>query len=257
VTAVESIIEGFETYGRQLLVAATGAGKTQIFCEVIRRMHPAKSLVLCHREELIDQARRRLDSFGIAAQVEQADYRADNDVQAVVASVQTLMRDDRLTRWRPDQFGIVVADEAHRAMSDSWQKVLRYFDRSACVLGASATPERSDKRNLGQYFENIAYEIGLLDLIRQNWLASIQVKTVPLQIDLDGCRTTAGDYNAEDVGHALEPYLERIASVLHEYRHRKILVFLPLISISEQLARLCRLFAPCQPQPFLIELLDQ
>ncbi len=241
VDAVESIIEGFESYGRQLLVAATGAGKTQIFCEVIRRSQPKRSLVLCHREELIDQARRRLDSFGIAAEVEQADCRANDNSPAVVASVQTLMRDDRLTRWRPDHFGLVVADEAHKAMSDSWQKVLRYFDRSARVLGASATPERSDKRNLGQYFENIAYEVGLLDLIRQNWLAPIQVKTVPLQIDLEGCRTTAGDFNADDVGHALEPYLERIASVLYEHRHRKVLVFLPLVSISKDLARLCRL----------------
>ena len=238
--AVESIVDGFRTYNRQLLVAATGAGKTQIFCEVIRRSQPKKSLVLCHREELIAQACRRLDAFGISAEVEQADCRAKDNAPAVVASVQTLMRDDRLTRWSPDHFELVVADEAHKSISDSWQKVLRYFDQSARVLGASATPERSDKRNLGRYFENIAFEIGLLDLIKQNWLAPIQVKTVPLQIDLDGCRTTAGDWNAEDVGHALEPYLERIASVLYEHRHRKTLVFLPLIAISQQLAKLCR-----------------
>ena len=241
IAAVEAISEGFRTYNRQLLVAATGAGKTQIFCEVIRRSQPGKALVLCHREELVEQARRRLETFGIKADVEQGDAHATPDAPAVVASVQTLMRDTRLTRWRPDHFGMVVADEAHRAMSDSWQKVLQYFDESARVLGASATPERSDKKSLGRYFENIAYEIGLLDLIRQNWLAPIQVKTVPLQIDLGDCRTTAGDWNAEDVGHALEPYLERIASVLYEHRHRKILVFLPLIAISQQLARLCRL----------------
>lgn len=241
VEARNAIVAGFESYRRQLLVAATGAGKTQIFCEVIRQSQPGKALVLCHREELIDQARRRLESFGIVAEVEQADCRASMDAPAVVASVQTLMRDDRLGRWSKDHFGLVVADEAHKAMADSWQKVLRYFDSSARVLGASATPERSDYRNLGRYFENIPFEIGLLDLIRQKWLAPIKVKTVPLQIALDGCRTTAGDYNAEDVGHALEPYLERIASVLYEHRHRKILVFLPLVSISQDLARLCRL----------------
>jgi len=127
--AREAIIEGFSSYRRQLLVAATGAGKTQIFCDVIRRLQPRKSLVLCHREELVEQARRRLESFGIAAEVEQADCRASADAPAVVASVQTLMREDRLSQWNPDHFGMVVADEAHKAMADSWQKVLRYGRR--------------------------------------------------------------------------------------------------------------------------------
>ena len=59
-------------------------------------------------------------------------------------------------------------------------------------------------------------------------------------MDLGGVRTTAGDYNADDLGHALEPYLEQIADVLAEHRHRKTLVFLPLIAVSKQFAELCR-----------------
>src|SRR5207244_2272008 len=50
---------------------------------------------------------------------------------------------------------------------------------------------------------------------------------------------TAGDYNSQDLGHAIEPYLERIANVLMEHPHRKILVFLPLISLSRDFAALC------------------
>jgi superfamily II DNA or RNA helicase len=152
-----------------------------------------------------------------------------------------LAREQRRNRWPRDHFGLVVVDESHHALSASYTSVLSHFDPFARVLGVTATPDRGDRKSLGRYFENIAYEVGLLDLIRQNWLAPIKVKTVPLEIDLDGCRTTAGDYNAEDVGHALEPYLERIASVLHEHRHRKILVFLPLVSISKDLAKICRL----------------
>jgi superfamily II DNA or RNA helicase len=238
--AVDLIQAGFGEFERQLLVAATGAGKTQIFCETIRLHQPGKSLVLCHREELIGQAARRLESFGIPAEVEMAGSRASLDAPAVVGSVQSLMGDCRLSRWPRDHFDLVVADEAHRAMSDSWQKVLRYFDGTARVLGVSATPERSDKRHLGKYFQNIPYEIGLLDLVNQGWLSPIKVKTVPLKVDLRGVRTTAGDYSADDLGHALEPYLERIADVLVEHRCRKTLVFLPLIAVSERFAAICR-----------------
>jgi superfamily II DNA or RNA helicase len=108
------------------------------------------------------------------------------------------------------------------------------------VLGVSATPDRGDKQNLGRYYQNIACEVTLLDLIQQGWLAPIKVKTVPLGMDLGAVRTTAGDFNADDLGHALEPYLERIADVLVEHRHRKTLVFLPLISVSERFAAICR-----------------
>jgi superfamily II DNA or RNA helicase len=108
------------------------------------------------------------------------------------------------------------------------------------VLGVSATPERSDKRHLGKYFENIPYEIGLLDLVKQGWLSPIKVKTVPLGVDLRGVSTSHGDYSADDLGHALEPYLEQIADVLVEHRHRKTLVFLPLIAVSKRFAEICR-----------------
>jgi superfamily II DNA or RNA helicase len=236
--AAESIMSGFGEFRRQLLVAATGAGKTQIFCEVARRMQPKRSLILCHREELIDQAARRLASFGIAAEVEMADRQASLDAPAVVGSVQTLMRDTRLNRWPRGHFGLVVADEAHHATSDSWQKVLGYFDTR--ILGASATPERSDKRELGKFFENIAYEIGLLDLVKQGWLSPIRVKTVPLGLDLRAARTVAGDYNAEDLGDIIAPQLGKIVEVLREYRHRKTIVFLPLIRLSQLFTGLCR-----------------
>jgi type I site-specific restriction endonuclease len=66
------------------------------------------------------------------------------------------------------------------------------------------------------------------------------VKTVPLKLDLRGVRTTAGDYSADDLGHAVLPYLPQIAEVLREYRHRKTIVFLPLIRVSKMLAEMCR-----------------
>ena len=237
--ASEAIMSGFGEFRRQLLVAATGAGKTTVFCEVVRRLQPERSLILCHREELIDQAARRLESFGIAAEVEMADRKASLDAPAVVGSVQTLMRDNRLKRWPRGHFGLVVADEAHHATSDSWQKVLWYFDTR--TLGASATPERSDKRELAKYFENIAYEVGLLDLVKQGWLSPIRVRTIPLGLDLRGARTVAGDYNAEDLGEIIEPQLGKIVEVLaKDYRHRKTIVFLPLVSLSQLFARMCR-----------------
>ena len=239
--AKQDIHAGFREFGRQLGVMPTGSGKTVLFSRLAEDYQPRRTLILAHREELITQAVDKLAvATGIEAQVEMGDERASLDAPVVVASVQTLMRETRRDRWPRNHFGLVVVDEAHHTLADSYLNTLRHFHDHAKVLGVSATPDRGDKQNLGRYYQNIACEVTLLDLIQQGWLAPIKVKTVPLGMNLDSVRTTAGDFNADDLGHALEPYLERIADVLVEHRHRKILVFLPLIAVSERFAALCR-----------------
>lgn len=239
--AKQDIHKGFEEFDRQLGVLPTGAGKTILFSALARDLQPQRTLILAHREELIFQAVDKLrTSTGIQAEVEMGEDRASLDAPVVVASVQTLMREPRRSRWPRDHFGLVVVDEAHHTLADSYLNTLRHFHDHAKVLGVTATPDRGDKKNLGRYFENIACEITLLDLIKQAWLSPIRVKTVPLQVDLRGVRTSAGDFSADDLGHALEPYLEQIADVLVEHRHRKTLVFLPLIRVSQLFADICR-----------------
>ena len=240
VAAHEAIQRGFAEYQRQLLVLPTGGGKTVVLAHLAATHQPRRTLVLAHREELITQAVDKIRAVtGLIPEVEMADYRASLHAPVVVASVQTLVRSSRRERWPREHFGLVVVDEAHHSLADSYLNTLRYFDENAFVLGVTATPDRGDKKNLGRYYQNIPYEVTLLDLVQQNWLAPIRVKTVPLEIDLDDVGTTAGDYNAKDLGHAIEPYLERIADVLAEHSDRKVLVFLPMIALSRDFAALC------------------
>ncbi|MBX7210178.1 MAG: DEAD/DEAH box helicase [Verrucomicrobiaceae bacterium] len=240
--AIEAITHGFQDYQKQLATKPTGAGKTVVFASLAAHYQPKHALILAHREELIDQAVDKImRTTGLEADVEMASSKASLHAPVVVASVQTLMREQRRSRWPRDHFGLIVVDEAHHTLADSYLGTLRYFDQNAFVLGVTATPDRSDKRTLSAYYENVAFEITLLDLIKQGYLSPIQVKTVPLRINLDGVRTVAGDYSADDLGHALDPYLEEIARLLAtEHRHRKLLVFLPLISCSRKFAAFCR-----------------
>lgn len=240
--AMHAITRGFENYQRQLAVKPTGSGKTIMFAALAAHYQPRRTLVLAHREELIDQAVDKIArTTGLQADVEMAESRASHEAPVVVASVQTLMRESRRSRWPRDHFGLIVVDEAHRTLGESYLTTLSYFDRNAFVLGTTATPDRADQRSLAGYFQNIAFEITLLELIKQGYLSPIKVKTVPLRIDLEGVRTVAGDYSADDLGHALDPYLEEIARLLaQDHRRRKMLVFLPLISCSKKFAALCR-----------------
>lgn len=224
---------------RTLLVLPTGTGKTVVFASVIADAVRAgkRALVLAHRGELLDQAADKIRAVtGMECSVEKAGQTARGTWNFVtIGSVQTLMRESRLKEVPPDRYGVVVVDEAHHALSDSYQRVLAHF-AGADVLGVTATPDRGDRRNLGRYFESIAYEYTMPQAVRDGYLCPIEAQTIPLTLDITGVKQSNGDFAAGDLGSALNPYLEQIADEMLAAgcRERRTVVFLPLIATSQK-----------------------
>ena len=237
--AVDSVLhEWNEGKKRTMVVMATGTGKTIVFAKVTENRVRVgdKVLVLAHRGELLDQASDKIyKATGLRSSVEKAEQSCLGTWnRVVVGSVQTLMRDKRLSMFPPDYFGTIIVDEAHHAVSDSYQHVLNHFP-DANVLGVTATPDRSDMRNMGTYFESLAYEYGMAKAIKDGYLCKIMAQTIPLNIDIRGVGMSAGDYKASDLGSALDPYLEQIATEMEKYcKGRKTIVFLPLVATSQK-----------------------
>ncbi len=223
---------------RTLLVLPTGTGKTIVFAKLIedRVRKGERGLVLAHRGELLDQAADKLmQATGLGCAVEKAEQSClDSWYRVTVGSVQTLMREKRLEQFPPDYFKFVVVDEAHHCLADSYQRVLDHF-KTANVLGVTATPDRGDMKNLGQYFESLAYEYTLPKAIKEGYLCPIKAQTIPIKLDMTGVGISAGDFKAADIGTALEPYLYQIADEMVKCASdRKIVVFLPLVKTSQK-----------------------
>lgn len=227
-----------EGHNKTLLVLPTGTGKTIVFASVAERCvrDGSRVLILAHRGELLEQAQDKLfRSTGLRSAVEKAeDSSLGSWFRVTVGSVQTLMREKRLAKFSPDHFGHIIIDEAHHCLSDSYQRVLEHF-AGAKVLGVTATPDRGDMRNLGQYFESLAYEYSLPRAIRDGFLCPIKAQTIPLRLDLSGVGIQSGDFKAGDLGTALDPYLYQIADEMANYcQGRKTVVFLPLVKTSKK-----------------------
>ena len=239
---VDDVCAGFEQHRKQLIVIPTGGGKTIVFSSLAKKWaeEGSKTLILAHREELIDQAIDKIwRATGVEAEKEKASEYAGKDAQVVVASVQSLMRERRRSIWDADHFDFIVVDEAHHILADSYRGILDHFG-NARVLGVTATPDRGDKKDLGKFFESLAFEISLLELINKNYLSRIKIKTVPIQIDLSGVKTVGGDYDVGELGSSLERYLHEIARAIKEHASfRKTLIFLPLIKTSLAMAEIC------------------
>lgn len=225
-------------YLRTLLVLPTGCGKTIVFSRIIEDMvrTGSRCLILAHRGGLLEQA---ADKLYRAAKLRCAVEKAEESClgswyRVVVGSIQSLMREKRLSQFSEDYFDVIVVDEAHHVLSDSYQRVLERFG-GAKVLGVTATPDRGDMRNLGQYFEHLAYEYKLPQAIREGYLCPIKAVTIPLKLDLSGVGVQAGDFKSADIDTALDPYLHQIAAEMRGYcQGRKTVVFLPLVKTSQK-----------------------
>ena len=223
---------------RTLLVLPTGTGKTVVFSaiteEVVRE--GARVLIMAHRGELLEQAADKLKKFtGLGCAVEKADETCLNSwFRVVVGSVQSLMRENRLSKFPSDYFDYIIIDEAHHVLSDSYQRVLDHFC-NAKILGVTATPDRGDMKNLGQFFESLAYQYSLPAAIRDGYLSKIKAITIPLKLDISAVSQQNGDFKASEIGTALDPYLEQIAEqMLVHCKNRKTVVFLPLVKTSQK-----------------------
>ena len=240
--ARQAIHEKWETTDKTLLVLPTGTGKTIVFSKVVedRVRRGSRALILAHRGELLDQASDKLKkSTGLSCAVEKAEHRSLGSFFPVtVGSVQTMMQQARLDEFPDDYFSTIIVDEAHHCISDSYQRVLTHFP-NAKVLGVTATPDRGDMRNLGEYFEDIAYEYTLPQAIKEGYLCPIKAQTIPLRLDLSGVGVQAGDFKAGDIGTALDPYLRQIAKEMAAAcKDRKTVVFLPLIKTSQKFCQM-------------------
>lgn len=218
--AVAAVREHWREWDRELLVMATGTGKTRTAKAIIEdRLHEGPVLFIAHRDELLQQA---ASTFGGAGMIK-ADV---TDLREVtVGSIQTLARRPRY------DFGTVVVDEAHHCVSESYRKVLDDY-AGAKVLGLTATP---DRKGLGDVFDGVAFEYGLRDAVRDGYLSPIVARTVPIDIDMTNVRIKAGDFEVNAVAETLRPYLPEIARAIRAFASdRKTLVFLPLVAIAQE-----------------------
>lgn len=242
--AVEAVESGYKRgISRPLVALPTGTGKTIVFGEIIRRRRAGRSLVLAHRNELIDQAEKKIRLINPAANIGIVKAERDeHEAPIVLASVQTLAMPWRLARISAD-FDTIVVDEAHHATADTYIKVLEHVGAFSAggplTLGVTATPERADGTPLGDVWQEIVYSADILKMIRTRYLADLRAVRVHLEADLDEVHTRAGDLIASELAdalraanaprHAVEAYLEHASG-------RKTLIFTPTVALAHDMA---------------------
>lgn len=235
---------------RTAAVLPTGAGKTVMFAEIVRRHRAAnptrRALVIAHRRELIDQAASKIRDVApdLGVGVVMAER---NQVTApvVVASVQTLggERGERRRRMIRD-VGLVVVDECHHAVASTYLDVLGHFgamDGTTPAVGVTATLSRGDEAALGDVWTSVAYQRDISWMITRGYLVrprGIHVEVADL--DLSRVKRSGGDYRDGDLGEAIENSMapELIAKAWLEHAQtgagpRPTILFAPTVASAQ------------------------
>lgn len=239
---------------RQVIVLATGTGKTVIFSQLppLVKAKGKKTLILAHREELLEQAKQKLLAVDptLKVGVEQGTNKIEEDVDVVIASVATIGRagSKRIEKFNPDDFGLIIVDECHHVAATTYINVFRYFGvykqefpntKGKVLLGVTATPNRSDHVGLDQIFDEITFNYSLIQGIREGHLSNISAYTVKTDTDISQVSTSMGDFSDKELSDAVNND-RRNKLIVDSYRdiapHSKALVFTASVEHAKELS---------------------
>lgn len=234
---------------RPLVSLPTGTGKTIVFAELInQRASQGRSLILAHREELLEQAQAKVGIVNpnLSTGLIKAESN-DLDRDVLIASIQTLSRPGRLAQL-PSNIATLIIDEAHHSAADSYRLVLENLgsfreDNPPLTLGVTATPERLDRKNLKDIFQAVVYQKNILEMIMAGYLSDLRALQVKLDIDFNKLRVADGDFIEKELSQAMleaqVPVL--IAEKVTKYASdRKTIIFAPNVDLAYKVAKCCQ-----------------
>jgi superfamily II DNA or RNA helicase len=189
---------------RVMLQLATGGGKTVLFSALAREFTTKGEgvLVLAHREELLTQAREKLESVTkLPVGIIKAGHPVNPLFPVQVASVQTLTRRKHLP-----EAALVICDEAHHSCSQSYAKIFEHYNR-AYILGVTATPARIDGQGFKFLYDALVLGPSVAELIKASHLCRFKLFAAQNAIKTTGVKTIGGDFNQRSLAEAVNTAL--------------------------------------------------
>ena len=247
--ALLRIRDAYKAGQRRVLISLpTGTGKTVVFAHFPRVFKMKRRLlVLAHREELLVQAADKFRSVSpeLVVGIEQA-ARVAASAQVVIASVPTLARNaKRLARLDPNEFSIIIVDEAHHAVAPSYRRIFDHFglfenEPRLLLVGFTATPRRGDHQGLGDVFQEVCYARDMREMISRGFLAPVSGWRIDTGLSLDQVKKRGGEFVESQLARVVNTP-ERNTLVIRAWREfspgRRTIVFCVDVAHAKDMQR--------------------
>ncbi|KAI2607382.1 P-loop containing nucleoside triphosphate hydrolase protein [Hypoxylon fragiforme] len=216
---IQAVIKSIENGHKRLGISlATGAGKTVIFTQLIDRIKSEspgtadQTMILAHRRELVEQAARHCTNAypSKTIEVEMGNMHASGTADITIASIQSITSGDRIDKFNPELFKLILVDEAHHIVAPMYMKTLEHFGldqknpSSPILVGVSATFSRADGLRLGSAIDELVYHRDYVDMIGDKWLSEVIFTTVDSKADISKISSGKnGDFQTRELSEAV------------------------------------------------------
>lgn len=196
--AIQSLAESIKLGNRKVMLhAPTGAGKTVIAAEIIRRARARGNRVMFTVPviSLVDQTVDSFEAHGIEGigVIQANHWRTNPNLPVQVCSVDSLKN-----RRNPPPASLVIIDEAHRNNQYMFDLMERW--NNVPFIGLSATPWT---KGLGKHYEDLVIATTAHELIERGYLTGMEV-WCPTKADLQGVKVVAGDYHVTQLSERMQ-----------------------------------------------------
>lgn len=205
---------GFTVDGNQCYLTDNGivqhnSGKTIIFGMIAKALH-TKTLIIAHREELLQQAVQKIKLVYPEANtgILQASERSGLNSDICVASIQTAVK--HIPELMKKGFKLAICDEAHHIVANTYKKVFGELgflgdnDPNKLLLGVTATAFRADSKHLGDIFQEVTYERSILTMIKAGYLCDVRGLSVETSVDISSVHTRTGDFAVDELASLID-----------------------------------------------------
>jgi superfamily II DNA or RNA helicase len=245
--ALDAVLRVYHTQpqgGKALVVACTGWGKTILFSSLARELKGKTILIVAHRDELLTQAREKIqmvDSSAIVGKVGGGIH--EYGAPITVAGIDTISGENHLKNLHKFNYDIVIWDECHHCCAPKYQKVRAVLPDSF-HLGVTATPDRLDKKSLEPLFGKSVFTMTLVEAIQLKRACDIRAIAIQTETDLNNIHSSKNadgdiDFNQRELAEAVDNP-ERNKLVVRKYlehaQGRRAITFCVTVEHAESLS---------------------
>ena len=190
-----------------LVVMATGLGKTYTSIFDAESFQAKSILFVVHVEHILKQTKNSFEKVMPARLNEMGFYtgvtKELEGKNIIFATVQTLSRSEHLNKFSSDHFDYIIIDEAHHTAAASYRRITDHFNPKF-LLGLTATPDRLDEKDILQFFgNNLVFEMGQEEAIRQGYLAKLKYIGFADNVDYSKIHYNGFRYDVNDLNKLL------------------------------------------------------
>lgn len=196
--AIETIRETFKNSDRQYICMPTGSGKTITFLSYAKQYHK-KILVIVPSCQLLDQVYETALKFYDKNIISR---RGNTYLEKItdfhICTIQST-RGNHLDDLFMYIFDLIIIDEAHHSQSDTYVRLIKRiapsYSKETCLLGVTATPDRSDGQLLDQILGKRSFSLDVMSMIQNKQLSEIEGFSVKTKIDISDVETRNGEFS--------------------------------------------------------------